>query len=504
MTVPTTRRAFLKTTAATGALLGLADLGFLTRLRPVSAAEAKLEPRFVRFNAEIEPLVRLLEDTPRGRLLEEVAARIKRGLSYREVLAALLLAGVRNIQPRPVGFKFHAVLVVNSAHLASLSSPDTDRWLPIFWALDYFKSSQAQDVKEGDWTMASVDESKVPPATIARAAFIEAMENWDEGAADVAVAGLARSAGAQEIFELFCRFCARDFRELGHKSIYVANSWRTLQCIGWQHAEPVLRSLAYALLDRTGDANPSKSDLPADRPGRLNLERRQEIHAGWLGGKPSTDATAEMLKALRQGSALDTSGKTVELLNRGVAPQSIWDALFTGAGELLMRESGIRSLHAVTCTNALHFAFQNAGSEDIRRYLLLQNAAFLPLFRGNTRPGLLIDELEGAPLRAAGTGALEEIFADITGDRLAAARKVLTWLKSSPDPKPFINAARVLVFLKGRDAHDYKFSSAALEDYPNVSPAWRDRFLAASVYNLRGSGVTDNELVGRTRAAFGG
>jgi hypothetical protein len=34
------------------------------------------------------------------------------------VLAALLLAGVRNIQPRPVGFKFHAVLVVNSAHLA--------------------------------------------------------------------------------------------------------------------------------------------------------------------------------------------------------------------------------------------------------------------------------------------------------------------------------------------------------------------------------------------------
>src|SRR6185503_19425644 len=126
----------------------------LSRLTPVSAAEADVKPDRVQFRPEIEPLVRLIEDTSRDKLLEEIGARIRRGLSYRDVLTALLLAGVRNIQPRPIGFKFHAVLVVNSAHLASLASPDSERWLPIFWALDYFKSSQAQDVKEGDWTMA--------------------------------------------------------------------------------------------------------------------------------------------------------------------------------------------------------------------------------------------------------------------------------------------------------------------------------------------------------------
>src|ERR1051326_157538 len=153
-----TRRQFLKATVAGSACLG-ADIGFLSRLRPVSAAEAALETEMVRFRPEIEPLVRLLEDTPRERLLEEVAWRIKHGLGYRELLAAMLLAGVRNIQPRPVGFKFHAVLVVNSAHLASLASTDSDRWLPIFWALDHFKSAQAQDVKEGDWTMRAADAS---------------------------------------------------------------------------------------------------------------------------------------------------------------------------------------------------------------------------------------------------------------------------------------------------------------------------------------------------------
>src|SRR4030095_6022979 len=190
----------------------LGDLGFLWRLPRVSAAEAALDPKAVRGHPEIEPLVRLRENTPRDRILEEVAVRIGRGTSYREVLAALLLAGVRNIQPRPVGFKFHAVLVVNSAHLASLSSPDSDRWLPIFWAIDQFKSAQAQDAHEGDWAMAAPDDSKLPSSRKARRAFIEAMDNWDEPAADAAVTGLARTAGAQEIFEIFCRYGARDFR----------------------------------------------------------------------------------------------------------------------------------------------------------------------------------------------------------------------------------------------------------------------------------------------------
>ncbi len=498
------RRRFLRTTTTTGALLGLAELGFLSQLRPVSAGEANLNPAVVRFHPEIEPLVRFLEDTPRERLLEEVAAKIKRGLNYRELLAALLLAGVRNIQPRPVGFKFHAVLVVNSAHLASLSSPDSDRWLPIFWALDHFKSAQAQDVKEGDWTMRPVDESKVPSAQKAKSTFIEAMENWDETGADAAVTALVRTASAQEVFELFCRYGARDFREIGHKAIYLANSWRTLQCIGWHHAEPVLRSLAYALLDRGGDANPAKNDLPADRPGRRNLELRDQIRADWLDGKTDPGATTEMLQTIRQGSALDTSAKVIELLDRGVAPQSIWDALFDGAGELLMRQPGILSLHAVTGTNALHFAWQQCGNDATRRYLLLQNAAFLPLYRGNAPEKVHIDELQETPLKTSGSQALKEISANLTTDRMNAARKLLAWLKENPQPKEFIDAARLLIFLKGRDAHDYKFSSAALEDYRHVSPAWRDRYLAASVFNLRGAGDSDNQLVQRMRAALSG
>src|SRR6185503_17007332 len=103
--------------------------------------------------------------------------------------------------------------------------------------------------------------------------LIDALENWDEAAADAAIVGLARTAGAHEIYGILCRYGARDFREIGHKEIYVANSFRTLEAIGWQHAEPVLRSLTYAILDRAGTKeNPAKADLSADRPFRHNLE----------------------------------------------------------------------------------------------------------------------------------------------------------------------------------------------------------------------------------------
>ena len=497
------RRSFLTLAAGAGTLAGLGDLGFLARLPKVSAAEAALDPKTVRLHSEIEPLVRFLEDTPRDRVLEEVGMKLRKGLSYREILAALLLAGVRNIQPRPVGFKFHAVLVVNSAHIASLASPDSDRWLPIFWAIDQFKSSQARDVQEGNWTLGPVKESDLPPSHKARQAFIDAMDNWDEAKADAAITSLVRTAGAHEIFDLLSRYGARDFREIGHKEIYVANSFRTLEAIGWHHAEPVLRSVTYALLDTDGAReNPAKADYGADRPYRHNLEAIKEIKSGWLDGKVNPDATRELLAVVRQGSPTDASGKAIELLNQGVAPESIFDALFDASAELMMRSPGILSLHSTTFTNALHYAWQHCSSEETRKLLLLQNASFLPLFRGSRKSGVEIDALQPLALEKKGPEAIEEIFAEINSDRLAASRKILSFLEANPNPKPLADAARRMIFLKGTNSHDYKYSSAVLEDYHQIAPRWRDRYLAASTFYWKGARDPENRLVQRIRAAL--
>jgi hypothetical protein len=508
MSITTNRRRFLATAASASAFAGMSQLGFLAKLPLVSAEEAQSDPKIVKLNDDIEPLVRLIEETDRDRVLEEVAGRIHKGTTYREVVAALLLAGVRNVQPRPnVGFKFHAVLVVNSAHLASISSPDEHRWLPIFWAIDTFKDSQAKDVSEGNWTMGPVDESRVPQPHQAKRAFIEAMDHWDEAAADAAVAGLARTAGSNELFELFARYGCRDFRSIGHKAIYVANAWRTLNCVGWQYSEPVLRSLAYALLNREGGANPAESDLDADRPGRENLARAKKLREDWQTGTVDPAATHDLLATIYSGSASDLCDQVVETINRGVSAQSVWDALFVGSGELLMRQPGIVGIHTLTSSNALHYACQTSSDDETRKLLLLQNAAFLPLFRGAmTNRGKIgeqkIESLEPSEIPADSPAALDSIFADVSGDRMAAAKKTLAYARANPQPHDFVNRARALIFLKGRDSHDYKFSSAVLEDYLHVSPAWRDKFLATSVFNLKGSGDGDNKLVKRTEAAL--
>ena len=97
-----------------------------------------------------------------------IAELMRHGIGYQQLLAGLLLAGVRGIQPRPVGFKFHAVLVVNSAHLASLAMPDKERWLPLFWALDNFKGSQEANRQQGDWSMPAGNRSAAISASLAR------------------------------------------------------------------------------------------------------------------------------------------------------------------------------------------------------------------------------------------------------------------------------------------------------------------------------------------------
>lgn len=509
MNEPIDRRKFVARAGKAGMAAGLGDLAFLNGLGPVSADEAKPPPSKVQLSADIEPLVRLLEDSPREKLLEAVADRIRGGTSYQQLLTALMLAGVRGIKPRPVGFKFHAVLVVNSAHLAALAAPDSDRWLPLFWAMDNFKASQARNRQEGGWVMPPAAEKSLPSADQARRLFIQAMHDWDEEAADRSITAWVRTASAGEVIAAFWQLGARDFRDIGHKAIYVANAWRTLQTIGWRHAEPVMRSLAFALLEHEGD-NPARRDAEADRPGRDNLGRLHRIRFGWRQGKVDAQASGDLLAALRTSTAAEASEQVIALLNKQIAPASAWDGLFLRAGELLMQQPGILGIHCITSINALHYGFQHAASDSTRRYLLLQAAAFLPMFReimrqhGKLRDELHIDTLEKAEVKGEGAQAVEEIFDTVSKDRLTAARQTLAAIEANRlDAPSLMTAARRLVFLKGRDSHDYKFSSAALEDYYHASPTWRARYLATSMFNLRGAGDRDNDLVKRTRAALG-
>ncbi|MEM7479446.1 MAG: hypothetical protein AAF483_31055, partial [Planctomycetota bacterium] len=380
------RRSFLATSSGTSLLLG-SGLVLTSKLPLLTASEANLESKHVQFSDDSEPLVQLIEESPRDVVLSRVAEKIREGASYQQVLTGLFLAAIRNVQPRPsVGFKFHCVLVVNSCHLASVAGPDEDRWLPIFWAIDYFKSSQADEKKRSGWKMpALANEREVPLGMTASKQFHAAMEQWDLEKADAATAGLVRSFGSNEVFEHFVRYAARDYRSIGHKAIYLANGWRTLQVIGWQHAEPVLRSLTFALLNHNGEPNPAKNDLAPDRSWREIDEVVNTFPENWRFGKNDSGLTNGIIQTHRQESPKAAFDFALDGLQKGIGAQSIWDATFVGAGELLMRQPGIIGLHGLTTANAMHYLWQTTRDEELRRKLLLQATAFNPQFRESAK-----------------------------------------------------------------------------------------------------------------------
>jgi hypothetical protein len=492
------RRRFLRTTAALGVGAGIGPAGLLAGITPARAEDMKLGPDAVRLRPEIEPVVRWIEETPREKILEVALGHLKAGLSYRDLLAGLFLAGIRNVQPRPVGFKFHAVLVVNSAHTLGQTAPVDDRLLPLLWALDTFKNSQAQDIKEGDWTLSKVDEAKVPGPGRAKLEFAEAMDAWDVSKADAASAGLCRAAGAAETMESFWRYAVRDQRDIGHKAIFAMQCWRTLQAIGWHHAEPVLRCLAYGMLDLNGD----KPGVVG--PYEANKDLAATIRPDWVAGKADPAATRALLEVLRQADPEAASAEAATMLNKGVAPGSIWDAVALSGAELLMKKPGIIAIHAVTSANALHYIYGASGDESTRKLALLQAVGWNPMYRERTNPspGLRVDDLTEVPTEAKGDAAVPEIFAAINTDRKQASAKALAYLNAGGSPDLLFATARRMIVHKGRDSHDYKYGAAAWEEFQLAAdPRWQAPLAAATMANLPGAETPDSPLMIRAREA---
>src|SRR5262245_60181898 len=88
----------------------------------LARADAQVTPDLFRFRPEVEPLVSLIESTPREKCAEMAVEQLRRGVSYRQFMAALFLAGIRNVNPRPPGFALHCVFIVHAAHLLGLEA----------------------------------------------------------------------------------------------------------------------------------------------------------------------------------------------------------------------------------------------------------------------------------------------------------------------------------------------------------------------------------------------
>ncbi|MGI9515561.1 MAG: hypothetical protein ACR2NP_00825, partial [Pirellulaceae bacterium] len=371
------RRQFLKSSAGASAIT-LGGLGGGLSLLTSCHAQPVSPQDLVQLQADVEPLVQLIESTPRDKCFDAVAGAIRNGTSYRNLMAALYLAGIRNITSSHTGGPLHAVFVMHSAHQMSLDSAPDEQLLPMFWALDNFKATQERGSRLEK--MQPFRGQPVAPEAAIRE-FAVAMDSFDADRAESAMMGMLESLGAHEIIEQMWQYGARDYRAIGHKAIYLSNGWRTLQTIGWQHAEPTMRHLARAMV--AYDPSSRSSGFTMDEQSyNGNLLRAREnvdaLPASWTGESDQPQVVEELLAVIRTGDHDAACDFVIDKLKSGAARAgTIWDAVHLAAGEIVMRQATIRPVHAVTSANAIHYAFRQSTRTETRLLLLLQAAGWM-------------------------------------------------------------------------------------------------------------------------------
>ena len=289
---------------------------------------------------------------------------------------------------------------------------------------------------------------------------------------------LARNRGANEIFAMLWQYGARDYRNIGHKAIFVANSYRTLQIIGWQHAEPVLRSLVLALLD-FGKQQQMNGYALDDQCYPGNLKRVKDsfsrLNDNWVADGAGTVGTRSILAAIRESTPEEACDLAVRLLKGKTSAATVWDAIHLAAAELRMRASGgaaLGSIHSVTSANALHYAYLAAPDPQVRFLLLLQAVGWMGQYRtfAGVKPENLrtfsITDLEPSSDTAPLDRTLAETFAGIPSKPDAAAARVFRLASELPARQAFMTTALRFTAAKINEVHYYKYLAALIEDVP--------------------------------------
>ena len=391
----------------------------------------------------------------------------------------------------------HTVLALQSVHLTALNLPGRERWLPVFWALDYFKRAQEAERRQSGWTMGPEPEPVAGTVEAARKRLTDALDRWDLEAVDPAVLDFARLATPEQLSEILFRYGIRDLRAIGHKVIAVQNVHRLLPVVGPEYAPPVFRSLAAALQNHSYDPNPATGDLPSDRTWRAFQAMLGEIPKTWKQGRRDDAARNEFIRTLRETSELDAGRAAIDLLQHGVSADSIWEALFAAAAELVLTQPTVVPVHAQTSANAFHYVFRHARTETTQLLALLQSAAFRPSAAGSaTRAPICASTnwtLSRPPAPARTRWArLSPNCRTIPSPALA--RPCITCSRAAPRTG-WLPVHAGISRTAAEQSHDYKFTEAALENHREMAPtAWRERILAASMAYFTGTAMAPSPV----------
>lgn len=483
------RRTFLTQLAVGGAALGCsADAGSRHRAMARLAAAGAAPVR------DLERMADTILAVDVGELSATALGWLDDGVAVRDILSAAYLAGLREIDPSPIGGQVHALMMVASASAAIGALPVEQRPLPMLFHLQRTRRSVGRDAADGDWTMPSAPTFEAAPRQQQLMAFATAMEQWDEPAADRAVTALHGELSLRAFFEEVWPWAARDFRVIGHKMIFATQTFRAIEDLGWRLGRDAVRAVVRGILDqnpygRFADAESRAILAQFDR----NRRQSDRFPDGWKLGRDDPETSFALLRGLRSATAGDASDAILFALQTGVGERCVWDGLRLCAFEIAMRHPDIAGMHPVTSVNALWRGSRITARESTRRLCLLQAASWMVMFRdflaARGSRELHLDDITGRAGKGKGTVADPFTATD------EAAARALAVDSCAADAAAFARRATLLLAKKAQHDHDYKFTIAALEEIEAAHPQCRPFLAAAAMADLRRDAADDHAVV---------
>lgn len=490
-----TRREFL-TEVGRGmvtATVGFAMAGELG-LSSAGASESSDRLEFGR----LEPLVRLMQDTPADRLLPALVEKLRGGVALKELVAAAALANARSFGGEDyVGF--HTMMALAPGWHMAQELPEEQRPLPVFKVL-YRNTSRIQESGANHREVLHPVAPDARPTGPSGGAWLRAaVQSKDPLRAEAAFAALAQPSTEDAFNDLL--EVVQDQSDV-HRIVLPYRAWDLLGIIGREQAQTLLRqSVRYCV-----KAENWQGGGPARDPATIlpKLLEEHKLLGRQAGNRPADDAWVEkMSQLIFTSTPAQAAAAVAEALAEGMSPTALGEAISLAANQLILRDHGRTpsdevagkpigsvhgdsiGVHACDSANAWRNLARVGNARNVFASLILgahqasldrtqrggDFAHWAPLPLGShlagvagQEPAVLLKELESAV-----RGNLQARAMAVTQRYLALAH---------PSRDVFALLLRYAISEDG-SLHAEKFYRTNREEYAAARPVFRDRYLVA-------------------------
>ncbi len=448
----------------------------------------------------LEPLVRLMQETPPPRLLPLLTERLRTGADLRQLTAAAALANARTFGGEDyVGF--HTLMALAPAYHMAQELPAATQPLPVFKVL-YRNTARLQELGGGKTEVlhgippAKPDDSNNPRPS--GDALRAAVRRKDVAAAEQTLAALAQRSVDDAFNDLL--LTVQDTTEV-HRVVLPYRAWDLLGIIGREQALTLLRQSVHYCVKaeapgRTDSWNEPRTLLPRLLEEYHLLDRSSEPR------KADDSWVDQFSQTLFKSSAKEAAAAAAAALAEGIEPAAIGEAIALAANQLVLRDHGrtprdevagkpIGSVHGDSigvhaCDSANAWRNLARVSQPRNRSASLILGAYQVALDRTSRGGDFQNwtplpygwQFEQIRQRTDGPALLGELDEAIRGNLQArAAALVQRHGDLGGEPRAVFDLLLKYAISEDGALHAEKFYRTSCEEFASARPAFRWRYL---------------------------